>query len=292
MNRSLQILILSADAGRARQWSQCLADADTQVWQDVRQLPRDRTPDVIVADRGLGGGDAPANEALQGAWLAHDVGVVTVGEAGSGDVALPADVTPRELRLACRLLSEVVRWRRECRRGRQLQQTLSQLAFADPLTGLPNRRAWDEELRARASRGGRDTSSVCLALFDLDFFKSINDRFGHIAGDEILSHVGRRLAAARRDSDLVARLGGDEFALLLEGRNAATAAADLEALRTSACDGAPHVEVTACIGFALSPALPPDGLDALFEAADVALRCAKLSGRNRTVAAPPANGGR
>ncbi len=87
MNRSLQILILSADAGRARQWSQCLADADTQVWQDVRQLPRDRTPDVIVADRGLGGGDAPANEALQGAWLAHDVGVVTVGEAGSGDVA-------------------------------------------------------------------------------------------------------------------------------------------------------------------------------------------------------------
>lgn len=286
MNRPLQILVLSADPARVRRWSQFLADRDTQVWEDASEFPRDRAPDLIVTD-GSRGLDVSAGGSLLEAWPGCEVGVVAIAPASLGDVVLPADVTPRELRLACRLLAEVVRWRRECHCGRQLQQALSQLAFTDPLTGLPNRRAWDEQLRARTARGAEDTSSVCLAVFDVDLFKSINDRFGHIAGDEILCHIGRRLAAARRESDLVARLGGDEFALLLEGRNAATAAADLEALRTSACAGTPHLKVTACIGFALSPVLPSVGLDALFEEADVALRCAKLSGRNRTVAARP-----
>ena len=283
MSRTIQILLLSADAARVRQWSQTLADRDVQIWHDTRNFPRDWSPDVIVTDRTID--DSPASGIIGEPWRGTDVGVVSIGERSSGDVSLPADCTPRELRLACRLLSEVVRWRRECRHGRQVQQTLSQLALTDPLTGLPNRRAWEQELLARASCTLPGTSSVCLALLDVDFFKSVNDRFGHIAGDEILCHVGRRLAADRRDSDLIARLGGDEFALLLSGRDPNTAAAEIEALRIAACDGAPHVSVTACIGLAFSPVFPPGGFDKLFQEADVALRRAKLSGRNRTVAA-------
>ncbi len=283
MSRPIPILVLSADAARAGQWCQFLVDGDMQVWQNVRDLPADWSPDVIVTDCEIG--DAPASSLPGQVWPRDDVGVVSIGEIPAGDVTLPADFTPRELQLACRLLSEVVRWRRECRRGRQLQQTLSQLALTDPLTGLPNRRAWEQEMLARATRGTPSTSSVCLALFDVDFFKSVNERFGHIAGDQVLRHIGHRLAAARRDSDRVARLGGDEFALMLEGRDQASAAAELERLRIAACDGTPHVQVTACTGFAFSPAFPPGGLDALFRQADVALRCAKLSGRNRTVAA-------
>lgn len=283
MNRTIQILLLSANAARVRQWGQILADNDVQIGQDAQDPQRDWSPDVVVTDRTIH--DAGARGMSGETWRGTEVGVVSIGDGPPGDVRLPADCTPRELRLACRLLAEVVRWRRECRRGRQLQQTLSQLALTDPLTGLPNRRAWERELVVRASRTPPSTSSVCLAVFDVDFFKSVNDRFGHIAGDEILCHVGRRLAAASRDGDFVARLGGDEFALLLEGRAPASAAADIDALRIAACEGAPHVEVTACMGFAFSPQLPPDGLDALFQEADVALRCAKLSGRNRTIAA-------
>lgn len=282
MSRPIQILVQSADATRAGQWSRLLVGSDTQVWHNVRDLPPDGALDVIVRDRTID--DEAASETLGGAWP-DDTGVVSIGQDSSGDVVLPADFTPRELQLACRLLAELVRWRRECRHGKQLQQTLSQLALTDPLTGLPNRRAWEQEVLAKASRPEFRTSSVCLALFDVDFFKSVNERCGHIAGDEILCHIGRRLAAARRDSDLVARLGGDEFALLLEGRDHASAAADIEALRIAACDRAPHLSVTACMGFAFSPILPPGGLDALFQEADVALRCAKLSGRNRTVGA-------
>ncbi len=272
MSGPIQILVLSDDPARVRQWRDILAERDTQVWHDVRDIPRDCSPDVIVTDGKTGVGPVSANGIRGDAWPAGEVGVVSIGEIGSGDVSLPEDFTPRELRLACRLLSEVIRWRRECRQGRQLQQTLSQLALTDPLTGLPNRRAWDEETRRWASRGGPDSTSLCLALFDLDHFKSINDRFGHIAGDEILCHVGRRLAAGRRDSDVVARLGGDEFALLLAGREPLGIAAEIESLRTVACDGTPHTRVTACMGFAISAALPTVGLDVLFNQADAALR--------------------
>ncbi|MCU0875673.1 MAG: GGDEF domain-containing protein, partial [Pirellulaceae bacterium] len=169
--------------------------------------------------------------------------------------------------------------------ARQLQRTYSQLALTDALTGLPNRRAWEEEIRERSARGESASGPICLALFDVDHFKSINDRFGHIAGDEILCHVGRGLTRDRQSSDLIARLGGDEFALLLDGRNPAVAAADVESLRVAACQDSPHTQVTACMGFACSPTLPRDGLNALFESADIALRVAKLSGRNRTVSA-------
>jgi diguanylate cyclase (GGDEF)-like protein len=284
MIRPPQILILSDDPAQVRRWTVILADA-ARVWQAVDDVPPDVVPDVIVTDlTAVHAADLP-HEALSHAWQAGEVGVVVIGTDAAADVRLPIDFRPRELQLVCPLLAEAIRWRRECHRARQLQQTFSQLASTDALTGLPNRRAWEEEVRVRSARDNVAQGSLCLALFDVDHFKSINDRFGHIAGDEVLCHLGRGLARGRRDSDYVARLGGDEFVLLLEGRDPESAAADVESLRAGACQGTPHAPVTASIGFAFAQTLPPGGLNALFDSADIALRVAKLNGRNRAVSA-------
>jgi diguanylate cyclase (GGDEF)-like protein len=108
--------------------------------------------------------------------------------------------------LICAMMSE--------RKG--AETALTKLATHDPLTGLANRRRFMERLAETAARHDRSSESAAVAYFDLDGFKQINDDLGHAAGDAVLVEVGRRLAAAVRDSDLVARLGGDEFAALLE----------------------------------------------------------------------------
>jgi GGDEF domain-containing protein len=98
---------------------------------------------------------------------------------------------------------------------RASQQQLEQIAYIDPLTGLPNRRLFNDELRhqtALAARGGADFT---LMLLDLDGFKQINDRYGHDAGDAMLEQTAKRLLRVMRESDRVWRTGGDEFAVLL-----------------------------------------------------------------------------
>jgi diguanylate cyclase (GGDEF)-like protein len=284
MTGSVNVLILSDDATRVRQWTEALADGG-RVWQAAMDVPLDVVPDVVVMDASTANSDRLQGEVTLQRWQAADLGVVAIGENPLADVRLPRDFSLRELQLACGLLAEAVRWRRECHRARQLQLTYSQLALTDALTGLPNRRAWEEEVGKRSAQSGSGSDPICLALFDVDHFKSINDRFGHIAGDEILCHVGRGLARGRQGSDFIARLGGDEFGLLLDGRNPAVAAADVETLRAAACEGAPHTQVTACMGFACSKKPHRAGLTSLFESADIALRVAKLNGRNRTVSA-------
>lgn len=99
---------------------------------------------------------------------------------------------------------------------RQLHSTLwRNLALVDPLTGLYNRRFAERRLKAEIARAERRGYALTLVLFDLDCFKSINDRFGHSTGDLVLKEFGRRLSKAVREADLAARLGGDEFMLLL-----------------------------------------------------------------------------
>ena len=290
MIRCPDILLLSDDPVRIRGWTKILA-RHARIWHAAAEVPPDVLPEVVVTDRAVGCENDLQHEALRHAWQAADIGIVAIGEGLTPDLRLAADVRlsadfhPRELQLACPLLAEAVRWRREYHRARQLQQTFSQLALTDALTGLPNRRAWEEELRQRAARNDSDRRSICLALFDVDHFKSINDGFGHIAGDEVLCHIARSLARSRRTSDYVARLGGDEFAVLLEELDPDASAGVIESLRTCACHGAPHTSVTACAGFACARTPPPGGWSGLLESADAALRVAKLSGRNRTVSA-------
>jgi diguanylate cyclase len=96
----------------------------------------------------------------------------------------------------------------------QLESYLSQ-AHTDPLTGLPNRRAFDEELARRYSEFNRKGTPLTVMLFDIDQFKALNDEFGHLTGDDVLVRTAGDLNQCVRDIDTVARFGGEEFALIL-----------------------------------------------------------------------------
>lgn len=166
-------------------------------------------------------------------------------------------------------------------------QQLKQKAETDGLTGLANRARFDEFLAdqwAAAARSGRPLS---LLLMDLDKFKSVNDEYGHPAGDRVLQYLGRLLATAARAQDLAARYGGEEMVLVLPATAKATAAAIAESIRRALAakpvplsDGR-TVAVTASIGVAAyEPPSPLAGPAHLLKAADLAVYAAKKSGRN------------
>jgi two-component system cell cycle response regulator len=167
--------------------------------------------------------------------------------------------------------------------GRHLEE-LARLARRDPLTGLPNRRALEEELAretARAARAGTPLSAVAL---DVDRFKLVNDAHGHAAGDAVLAEIAARAAAALRAGDLLARIGGEEFAALLPGADLDHAAEVAERIRARVAAGPVEaagraLAVTVSLGCA---ALAPgeDGR-ALLARADERLYAAKRAGRDR-----------
>jgi diguanylate cyclase (GGDEF)-like protein len=97
----------------------------------------------------------------------------------------------------------------------EARDRLAWLAGTDPLTGLANRRAFDEGLGAEVERAGRHGDALGLVLLDLDRFKGVNDRHGHVAGDQVLVEVARRLEGVARRGEIVARIGGEEFAWVL-----------------------------------------------------------------------------
>ncbi len=111
-----------------------------------------------------------------------------------------------------------------------LARQLDTLARTDALTGVANRRAWDEELLRALERSKRTQQPLCVVLVDLDYFKKFNDEHGHQAGDRLLSDMSAAFTAELRKDDQIARYGGEEFALLLNGCDAAQARATLERL--------------------------------------------------------------
>ncbi len=160
----------------------------------------------------------------------------------------------------------------------ELMERLERAARTDDLTGLPNRRAWDEELLREVARSRRSGAPLCLALIDLDRFKEYNDTHGHQAGDRLLKVAASSWAGQLRDTDLLARYGGDEFALALPDCDLAEAEEMLERLRAAT----PESE-RASAGVALW-----DGRESgiqLFARADAALYDAKEMGRDRIVLA-------
>ena len=166
------------------------------------------------------------------------------------------------------------------------------LAGHDPLTGLPNRRLFQDRLEQALAQARRGGGAVAVAYLDLDGFKAVNDERGHDAGDAVLTAVGRRLADAVRDQDTVARLGGDEFgALLLDVGGAEEAALVANKLRAAIRvpldlpGGDAHLD--ASVGVALFPDHGGD-VDALMRAADGAMYRVKSDGRGGVRVAAPA----
>jgi diguanylate cyclase (GGDEF)-like protein len=164
---------------------------------------------------------------------------------------------------------------------------LSQYAFTDGLTGIANRRAFDEAIESEWNRVQRVGGMLAVVLFDIDHFKAYNDRYGHPAGDARLVTVARSIAgAARREGDLAARYGGEEFALLLPNTTLEGAFTIAETVRERIASESLDVELTVSAGVAAALA-PGDAstTQALLTSADAALYEAKTNGRNRTVRA-------
>lgn len=166
--------------------------------------------------------------------------------------------------------------------------SLTTRSLTDPLTGIANRRQFDEVLPKALARADREKSSLCLALFDIDHFKSFNDRYGHLVGDDCLRQVAQTLQEhLQRPDDLLARYGGEEFVLLLPATQFEGALQLLEELRGAIAaidfyvDGQ-RVPITVSGGCTSWPGSPSSITpEQLIEAADQQLYLAKQQGRNR-----------
>jgi diguanylate cyclase (GGDEF)-like protein len=171
-------------------------------------------------------------------------------------------------------------------------------ARTDPKTGLANGAAWSEVAAKEIARAARQDVGLAVLMVDLDEFKAVNDRHGHLVGDEVLRAVAASLSAEVRAYDAVGRFGGEEFVVLLSGVDPAAATVTAERLRSRIGDIDVQVPtpigtlarvqgLTASIGCATCSA-GSRSVDELLAAADAALYRAKRAGRNRTVAADPA----
>jgi diguanylate cyclase (GGDEF)-like protein len=164
------------------------------------------------------------------------------------------------------------------------RERLRELATSDPLTGLPNRRAFDQRLAAEVERSARRGHSLSVVILDIDHFKRVNDTWGHQVGDDVLVEFSRRLQAEARGSDLVARIGGEEFAWLLPDSPAVGARDAAERMRRHVA-ARPFPQVGP-VGFSAGIAdVALAGCDAaeLVRVADAALYRAKRGGRDATV---------
>jgi diguanylate cyclase (GGDEF)-like protein len=162
-------------------------------------------------------------------------------------------------------------------------ERLQGLALTDPLTGLANHRAFQERLAEELLRAQREGYDVCVAALDVDYFKEVNDPFGHAVGDEALRMVAHALRANTRPGDICGRIGGDEFMIALV-RTGAEAGADVvrricESVRTMGF-GPDLAHITLSVGISMFPADSKSQAD-LMASADAALYRAKRGGRDR-----------
>lgn len=195
-----------------------------------------------------------------------------LGMLGSGGVFVT--MLLRESRRTRRLLAEAT----------EAQVRIEHLAHHDQLTDLPNRWLFKDRLDQALRVAHRSQGMVAIHCVDVDRFKSVNDRYGHVTGDEVLVAVAERMRGCVRESDTLARLGGDEFAIvqtgLASGGAAHLAERLLEAFRVPLLADGHELRITVSIGIALYPTHATTA-EALHRAADAALYHAKAAGRDR-----------
>ncbi|MBS1767502.1 MAG: sensor domain-containing diguanylate cyclase [Acidobacteria bacterium] len=206
---------------------------------------------------------------LLGSGLAVSLGLLAA-------IAALALARERALSLADRMTSEL----------REANRALLALATTDPLTGLLNRRAMDTRSAEEEARATRDRTPLSVVAADVDFFKHVNDKYGHAMGDEVLRNLGQLLREATRVTDHAARMGGEEFLLLCPNTDAAGAVVLAEQLRSrfeamEHQEGDQRIRCTVSFGVAASEQGAPVEAGRLMKRADLALYRAKGAGRNR-----------
>lgn len=175
------------------------------------------------------------------------------------------------------------------RRVRERTSQLRELAARDPLTGLYNRRHFNEELTRRLAEADRFGSDMALLMFDVDDFKTVNDTLGHQEGDRVLGAVARSILTALRATDIAARFGGDEFIVLMPGAGCADAhvlaARIIDRFEHDQITSSGNTSVTLSVGISSLSRLPTPSANGLIQAADAALYDAKGMGKNQVVSA-------
>jgi two-component system cell cycle response regulator len=270
-----------------------VAEAGTR--EETLDRARSEGADVLLLHRDLGCAVAD---------VARDpdlfrIALVLVGEPPGVEAALHAleqgatDVL-REDATAAELAARV----RAAHRAQEMQEQLlsrehelEQLAYRDELTGLPNRRFAVRQLHAEISRARRHGQDLAVVILDADRFKSLNDRHGHLAGDEVLRGLGERLGGRVREEDVVARFGGEEFVVILPDTGAEGAAAVAEDLRAAVAAepfpvGRIALRLTVSAGYT---AWEGEDLERLVARADRGLYMAKEAGRDCVRPGPAAS---
>lgn len=218
------------------------------------------------------------------AILAPDARLAALAYDLGADEVLPPDATGSEIALR---IDALLRRARNAAERRAALHDHVRLALTDPLTGLHNRRYALRRLAELSGAAVETGQHFAVLLADLDLFKRVNDRHGHIAGDAVLTEVAQRLRAQMSEGDLLARIGGEEFLIALP----ATSPPEAVARARRICDSVGHspvclpdgrsISVTLSIG--LAHGAPGSLPDALIAAADNALLSAKTGGRNRVI---------
>ncbi|WP_321532756.1 diguanylate cyclase domain-containing protein [uncultured Desulfuromonas sp.] len=202
----------------------------------------------------------------------------------TGDTINYFDVSASPINNANNKPVQVVRVARNITENKQQEAQIRKLAYHDALTGLPNRALFHDRLNQALLQCERESCCGAIAFLDLDLFKSINDAYGHAAGDMLLKVVARRLSGCVRESDTVARIGGDEFLLILRDlKDRDSAVILLEQLIESVCKpitlNNETIRTSASIGLCFYPQ-HGTAIDDLLKCADGAMYEAKRSGRN------------
>ncbi|MBI2874058.1 MAG: sensor domain-containing diguanylate cyclase [Firmicutes bacterium] len=213
------------------------------------------------------------------------------------DVSIGLLVSKGE-RLAVVALNDITSLRQSEQFLQERNEQLEKLALIDPLTGVGNRRSLRERLRTEIVRLNRYGGKLAAVMLDLDDFKLINDRYGHLTGDRVLFELGALLTGNLRESDHVGRYGGEEFLLVLphtDGNEGVRLAERLRSLLIrqefgSGGVSAPRIKITASFG--VTEIVPEDSVDSVFSRVDEALYTAKRAGKDCTRKIPAVEKGR
>jgi diguanylate cyclase (GGDEF)-like protein len=229
----------------------------------------------------VSGRDLPSAEsAAAPIRIANRTWLLRVRDRNPPGVDLPVMIAIVGLSLAGLLAALVLIWSRSER-----MHELAREASHDPLTGLRNRRRFEEDLRAELARSHRYGVPGALLMLDLDHFKQVNDTLGHPAGDRVLAEIAAVLRGRARETDVLARLGGDEFAAVLprcELSEAEEVASEIAAAIRERMESEPEVpSITASIGIAPFGSGQRLSYEAVLGRADAAMYAAKGSGRDR-----------
>jgi diguanylate cyclase len=210
--------------------------------------------------------------------IADRTWLLVVRDPDRPGIGLPLLLGAAGIALASLLGALILAWSRSER-----MQELEREAGQDALTGLKNRRRFEEELRMAMARARRERTTGALLMLDLDHFKQINDSHGHPAGDQLIREVAAVLRRRGRESDVLARLGGDEFAVVLPRCSPSEARLVAEAIATAIREHVPGdgiAPVTASVGVAMFGDHPRTSIASVVSEADTAMYAAKDGGRD------------